>query len=698
MKKIVRSLVLLLLVGTFAFLGFGQANADVAPVVDATLSLSASPTSSSVGGSNFTVTATLNPGSNTTIDTGGTEFGGINTVQLDVTFDPNVVHFVSTTVLNPFTLVSQTTVTNANNTGNFQLVVMASPVVFATTDVATLVFSPNGSGNNSAIDLANTSDAAFSGTGANLVATRTGTTVSVAAGSDVTAPVVTAFTLPATNPSLTIPISSFTATDDTGVTAWMIKQTTTNSAPVAPVSGDSGWQTSNISGTTSATITGNLTAQTTGTRYYWAYAKDAAGNVSAPSTVQVVNVPTYSLGGVVSGLTGTVSLRDSISGLTSNVSSIGQQVYLTGDFFSGDDYDFNVVTQPTNQICTIANGSGTIAGADITDINVTCVDVPAILSIVRHSPTQQSTNSASVTFRITFNMPVQNVTTDDFVMLGTAASAIAQAPGGSGSSVTQISSSIYDFTITRTFEGTFYLSPTSPDLDIQDLDGNPFTGQPGTIGTVEQYSFHGPVVTLTSAANLPKDTTQTTVTFSTDVQAICQYATISGQAYGQGGATIISPAGTTHSFDVTGLTNGSSYGYFIRCKDSNDMFNLTDQLISFSVGAADIVPAKVEEEGDSSEKDKEKEVKPHSVFNSEKNIKRGRILVQKGKRFSKNTIVELYFGKPGGGYYAPLKVKTSASGTFKVTYRVTKPRGQYGWYALDTKTGRKSKITYYKVR
>ncbi|HBI33913.1 MAG TPA: hypothetical protein DEA43_03650 [Candidatus Moranbacteria bacterium] len=101
----------------------------------------------------------------------------------------------------------------------------------------------------------------------------------------------------------------------------------------------------------------------------------------------------------------------------------------------------------------------------------------------------------------------------------------------------------------------------------------------------------------------------------------------------------------------------------------------------------------------SSSKSKKKKSSPsRSVSNSKKTIKYGQKLIQRGKKFSKKSFVLLYFSKAGGGYYAPQKVKTSSSGSFSLTYRVNKPKGKYSWYAVDVKTGKKSKVTYYTVK
>jgi hypothetical protein len=54
--------------------------------------------------------------------------------------------------------------------------------------------------------------------------------------SDTTKPVVTAFTIPSTATSLTVSVSSFTATDNIGVSGYKITESAT-----APLSGDAGW-------------------------------------------------------------------------------------------------------------------------------------------------------------------------------------------------------------------------------------------------------------------------------------------------------------------------------------------------------------------------------------------------------------------------------------------------------------------------
>jgi hypothetical protein len=85
--------------------------------------------------------------------------------------------------------------------------------------------------------------------------------------SDVNSPVVTAFIIPATGSSLTVAITTFTATDNVGVTGYKITESSTPPAP-----GAAGW-------TVSAPTSYVFTSYGTKTLYGWA--KDVNGNVSS---------------------------------------------------------------------------------------------------------------------------------------------------------------------------------------------------------------------------------------------------------------------------------------------------------------------------------------------------------------------------------------------------------------------------------
>ncbi len=85
------------------------------------------------------------------------------------------------------------------------------------------------------------------------------------------------------------------------------------------------------------------------------------------------------------------------------------------------------------------------------------------------------------------------------------------------------------------------------------------------------------------AGSLAAGTTQTSLTLSTNEAATCRYATTAGVAYASMTNTFGTTGGTAHSTTVTGLTNGSNYNYYVRCKDVAGNANPDDFLIAFSV-------------------------------------------------------------------------------------------------------------------
>lgn len=89
--------------------------------------------------------------------------------------------------------------------------------------------------------------------------------------------------------------------------------------------------------------------------------------------------PSRSLGGVVSGLSGNVILQNN-GGSSLSISSNGAFAF-TGGLAPGSSYNVTVSTQPASQTCSVANGAGTVAENDITNVQVTCVANSTVLSL-----------------------------------------------------------------------------------------------------------------------------------------------------------------------------------------------------------------------------------------------------------------------------------------------------------------------------
>ena len=83
-------------------------------------------------------------------------------------------------------------------------------------------------------------------------------------------------------------------------------------------------------------------------------------------------IPTYSVGGSVAGLSGTVLLQDN-GGDDLSVSTNGPFTFATR-LADGSVYGVTVTSNPTGQTCSVSNGSGTVTGANVTSVTVTCSD------------------------------------------------------------------------------------------------------------------------------------------------------------------------------------------------------------------------------------------------------------------------------------------------------------------------------------
>ena len=79
----------------------------------------------------------------------------------------------------------------------------------------------------------------------------------------------------------------------------------------------------------------------------------------------------YSVGGTVSGLTGTLTLQDN-GGDNLAVSANGSFTFAT-QLTSSTPYSVTVVASPAGQACSVGNGSGTVGTGNVTSVTVTCL-------------------------------------------------------------------------------------------------------------------------------------------------------------------------------------------------------------------------------------------------------------------------------------------------------------------------------------
>ena len=156
--------------------------------------------------------------------------------------------------------------------------------------------------------------------------------LTVSAAVDTTPPTVTAFSIPSTSSSLTVSITTFTATDNVGVTGYLLTETSST-----PLSSDSGW---------SSTAPTSYTFSSAGAKTLYAWAKDAAGNISsslnASVTITLPTTTTISPSQIQSTISAGIIVPNSVLTSSTNI-TFTQQVQI--NFTSG-----SIMTVPISTV------------------------------------------------------------------------------------------------------------------------------------------------------------------------------------------------------------------------------------------------------------------------------------------------------------------------------------------------------------
>ncbi|MEC4685650.1 MAG: Ig-like domain-containing protein [Nitrospirota bacterium] len=133
---------------------------------------------------------------------------------------------------------------------------------------------------------------------------------------------------------------------------------------------------------------------------------------------------TYAVGGTVSGLTGTLTLQN----------NGGDDLVVTGDgaftfataIADGASYNVTVLTHPDGQTCSVTKGTGSISGADVTDVTVACLPDSTVPAVVSTYPVSSAVDVAlDVTIIATFSekMDPSTITASTFKLYDDTASA-----------------------------------------------------------------------------------------------------------------------------------------------------------------------------------------------------------------------------------------------------------------------------------
>jgi len=152
-------------------------------------------------------------------------------------------------------------------------------------------------------------------------------------------------------------------------------------------------------------------------------------------------MPTYSIGGTLAGLAGTgLEIQN---GDTDDlpVAANGGFTFTT-TLASGSPYKVTVITQPSSpaQVCTVSNGSGTVATSNVTNVAITCTTTPP-LTLTSSTPATSATDVLRGTGPVlSFSTSLDPATlTTSAVALKSAAGNVAITVSTSGNKLSVVS-------------------------------------------------------------------------------------------------------------------------------------------------------------------------------------------------------------------------------------------------------------------
>ena len=98
----------------------------------------------------------------------------------------------------------------------------------------------------------------------------------------------------------------------------------------------------------------------------------AISNSNITNITVTCSTNAYKVGGTTTGLAGSESVVLQNNGGDNLTVSANASFTFTTPVAQGSTYSVTVLTQPSTQTCTVTNGSGTMSGANVTNVRVTC--------------------------------------------------------------------------------------------------------------------------------------------------------------------------------------------------------------------------------------------------------------------------------------------------------------------------------------
>lgn len=107
---------------------------------------------------------------------------------------------------------------------------------------------------------------------------------------------------------------------------------------------------------------------------------NGSGTISGANVTNVqvscVTVPTYTVGGSISGLTGAGLKLRLNGGANLDIAANATAFTFPDGLVNGANFAVTIFAQPAGQTCSVAGGTGTISGANVNTVALNCVDLP----------------------------------------------------------------------------------------------------------------------------------------------------------------------------------------------------------------------------------------------------------------------------------------------------------------------------------
>ena len=326
------------------------------------------------------------------------------------------------------------------------------------------------------------------------------------------------------------------------------------------------------------------------------------GTISG-STTLTVTPATYSIGGTISGLTGSGLVLQNNGGNNLAIAAGATSFTFTNPIPAGGTYNVTVLTQPSNplQTCVVTNGSGT-ANANVTNVQVACTTITYTVGgaisglsgsglVLQNNGGNNLTVTAGAT-SFTFSNPIPAGTTYNVTVLTQPSNPlqtclVTNGSGTANSNVTNIQVTCTNVTYTV---GGAISGLTGSGLVLQDNGGNNLTVPAGATS----FTFSNPIpagstynVTVLTQPSNPTQTCAVTNGSGTananvtNIQVTCTTVTytIGGSISGltgsglvlqdNGGDNLAVAAGSTSFTFATPIAAGNAYNVTVLTQPAN---------------------------------------------------------------------------------------------------------------------------------